>query len=191
MHDTSLYQAIQIHKVNKSTIKEARPMQFQHKMNAHHRQGSFLRQAPQVNNYLQENLSLGESEKENSSLSKNFALKTDEDSSRDLEKPNHAKIESMLNNLNEKMMLFNEQRRIIEEQIKQGVHASTTSLLSDSSSGLEEQLTIHDYQSVMESRLGTEAPPTVRDRKEEAALQKELQKKLRTGLDTRTTVQTA
>ena len=167
-------------------------MQLQHKMNAHHRQGSFLRQAPQVNNYLQENLSLGESEKENSSLSKNFALKTDEDSSRDLEKPNHAKIESMLNNLNEKMTLFNEQRRIIEEQIKQGVHASTTSLLSDSSSsGLEEQLTIHDYQSIMESRLGTEAPPTVRDRKEEAALHMELQKKLKSGLDTRTTVQTA
>ena len=55
------------------------------------------------------------------------------------------------------MIKFNEQRRHIENEIKQGVHASTASLLSSGSDRLQsdadngELLTIKDYQSVMES----------------------------------------
>ena len=82
------------------------------------------------------------------------------------------KIQSMFNNLNQKMSQLNEQRKQIEEEIRKGVRASTTSLLSsntdsskqadNSGSFGEELITVQDYQSALESRLPTETLPTKR-----------------------------
>lgn len=49
----------------------------------------------------------------------------------------HEKIQNVLEKLNQKMTQFNEQRRLIEEEIRRGVHASTASLLSDDESDNE------------------------------------------------------
>ena len=53
---------------------------------------------------------------------------------------------------------------MIEDEIRKNICASTTSLNSDRSlAELSEMLTIQDYQSVMESRVGTDTIPTARD----------------------------
>jgi len=50
---------------------------------------------------------------------------------RNIEKPEQInKIQNALNNLNVKVIKFNEQRMAIEDEIKKGIHASTASLMS-------------------------------------------------------------
>ena len=97
-----------------------------------------------MNNYLgdKESLSLGGSEKENTSLLKNAIATTSGDEDRSAEEllaavnqsAGHEKIQNVLEKLNQKMTQFKEQRRLIEEEIKRGVHASTASLVSDEDS---------------------------------------------------------
>lgn len=100
-----------------------------------------------MNNYLgdKESLSLGGSEKENTSLLKNAIATTSGDEDRSAEEllaavnqsAGHEKIQNVLEKLNQKMTQFKEQRRLIEEEIKRGVHASTASLVSDEDSDNE------------------------------------------------------
>lgn len=123
-----------------------------------------------------ESLSLGGSEKENTSLHKNVITIEEEDRQVDemnaslvgqLENGNQEKIIGMLNGLNFKMTQFKEQKRQIEEEIRRGVQASTASLISatdnspdNSDHEISELITIQDYQSIVGSRVPTEAPPT-------------------------------
>lgn len=73
-------------------------------------------------------------------------------------------IQTVLNNLNDKMLKFNDQKREIEEEIQKNlITLSTHSLNTDRSlAELSEMLTIQDYQSIMESHIGTEVLPSSR-----------------------------
>ena len=147
--DSSLFQGIQISKVNKSMAKgeTGQKSLIQHRLSSHQRQESYQRRSIKINNYLgdKESLSLGGSEKENTSLLKNAIATTSGDEDRSAEEiiaainqsAGHEKIQNVLEKLNLKMTQFKEERRLIEEEIKRGVHASSASLVSEDDSDNE------------------------------------------------------
>jgi len=74
------------------------------------------------------------------------------------------KIQNVLNNLNVKILRFNEQKKKVEDEVKRNMGTSRCSLVSEHTLGeLSEMISISDYQSVMESIVGTNAIPTFRE----------------------------
>ena len=105
-------------------------------------------------NYFLRAQTLKSMDKENTNLKRNAdnqAVKID-------------KISLVLNNLNNKVIKFDMEKKQVEEEILKRLCASTNTLNTDRSlTELSEMLTIQDYQSMMESKIGTEAVPTARD----------------------------
>lgn len=87
-----------------------------------------------------------------------------------------SKIHNVLNNLNVKMLRYDEHKKKVEDEIKRHCGQSRASMVSEHTLGeLSEMISISDYQSVMESII-----PTFRDQQETAKKEQASKKKTHT-----------